>query len=94
MFNLLAIRSAAITRLTRLLSDPATRAEEQLHLSDQLEHEKVKSARGDVENALRRHNLLPAVFAMLKAMGQSGSMGESETPFPADGQGRSWEKHE
>jgi len=76
MFNLLAVRSSAIPRLTRLLSDPATPAEVQLQLSDQLEHEKTKAARGDMENALRRHNLLPAVFAMFKAMGESGGMGE------------------
>ena len=76
MFNLLAIRSAAVPRLTRLLSDPTTPGESKIQLSDQLEHERVKAARGSMENALRRHNLLPAVFAMFKAIGESGSLGE------------------
>ena len=75
MFNLLAIRSAAIPRLTRLIHDPTTPAEFKLQYSDQLEHERVKTARGSTENALRRHNLLPVVFTLLKAMGERGVMG-------------------
>jgi len=77
MFNLLAVRSAAIPRLTRLIKDESTSAGERLQMGDQLEHEKNKAMRGDTENALRRHNLLPAVFAMLKAMGETGSIGGS-----------------
>jgi ubiquitin carboxyl-terminal hydrolase L5 len=76
MFNLLAIRSAAVPRLTRLINDPSTPAEQQYQLSDQLEHEKTKSARGELENTLRQNNLLPVVFQLLKEMGQSGGMGE------------------
>jgi len=75
MFNLLAVRSAAIPRLTRLVNDKSTSAGERMQMEDQLEHERNKARRGDTENALRRHNLLPAVFAMFKAMGETGSIG-------------------
>lgn len=77
MFNLLAVRSAALPRLKRLIADQSTPAELRIQLEDQLEHEKAKASQGARENALRRHNLLPAVFAMLTAMGKSGQMGES-----------------
>jgi ubiquitin carboxyl-terminal hydrolase L5 len=80
MFNLLAVRSAAIPRLTRLIADPQTSAAEKMQMEDQLEHEKNKAKRGDMENSLRRHNLLPTVFALLQAMGQSGSMGTANAP--------------
>ncbi|WVQ84053.1 hypothetical protein IAT38_006198 [Cryptococcus sp. DSM 104549] len=76
MFNLLCIRSAPFPRLQRLLADPTTPAEQQLALHDQLEHELSKAAQGARENALRRHNLLPAVFELFKALGQSGKAGE------------------
>lgn len=76
MFNLLAVRSAAIPRLTRLIADPSTSAAERLQMEDQLEHERNKAKRGELENSLRRHNLLPTVFALLQAMGESGTMGE------------------
>ncbi|KAK4683460.1 ubiquitin carboxyl-terminal hydrolase L5, partial [Tremellales sp. Uapishka_1] len=74
MFNLLCIRSAAIPRLTRLLKDPELGTGRQMLLSDQLEHEKTKTERGELENALRRHNLLPAVFELFKVLGESGSL--------------------
>ena len=84
MFNLLAIRSEAIPRLNRLVSDASAPMEQRITLQDQLEHERTKAARGGVENALRRHNLLPAVFAMFKAMGETGMMGEyGESPVMA-----------
>ncbi|ORY20710.1 putative ubiquitin-specific protease [Naematelia encephala] len=76
MFNLLAVRSEAIPRLTRLLKDPSISEGDRLQLQEQLEHELVKKERGRVENALRRNNLLPAVFALLKGLGQSGTMGK------------------
>jgi ubiquitin carboxyl-terminal hydrolase L5 len=79
MFNLLAVRSAAIPRLTRLLSDSSLPTEVHLQLSDQLEHERNKAAKGRVENTLRQHNLLPTVFAMLKAMGETGMLGELQS---------------
>jgi ubiquitin carboxyl-terminal hydrolase L5 len=76
MFNLLAIRSAAVPRLTRQINDDATPAAEKYQLSDQLEHEKSKAARGKLENTLRQNNLLPVVFQLFKEMGKSGTMGE------------------
>jgi ubiquitin carboxyl-terminal hydrolase L5 len=72
MFNLLCVRSAAVPRLERLVKDPTVPAELQLQIGDQLDHERSKAARGHLENSLRRHNLLPAVFALLKAMGEGG----------------------
>lgn len=77
MFNLLCVRSAAIPRLTRLLRATSIATQDQLSLSDQLEHEQTKSQRGKVENSLRQHNLLPVVFQLLKALGESGQMGGS-----------------
>lgn len=77
MFNLLCIRSAAIPRLTRLLNNTTLETQDQLSLSDQLEHEQTKLQKGKVENTLRQHNLLPVVFQLFKAMGESGQMGES-----------------
>lgn len=79
MFNLLAIRSAAVPRLTRLLQDSETPAHAKLDLGDQLAHEESKAAKGATENALRRHNLLPIVFQLFKAFGESGQIG---TSFP------------
>lgn len=78
MFNLLAVRSAAIPRLEKLLADTQTETAQRLEAEQQLEAERVKAERGEVENALRRHNLLPTVFALFKAMGESGMMGEFE----------------
>ena len=77
MFNLLAVRAAAIPRLTRLLNDNTVKEGERMILEDQLAFERTKEARGKRENALRRHNLLPAVFAMLKAMGETGAISKS-----------------
>jgi ubiquitin carboxyl-terminal hydrolase L5 len=76
MFNLLCIRSAAIPRLTRLLNNTTLETQDQLSLSDQLEHEQTKLQKGRVENTLRQHNLLPVVFQLFKAMGESGQMGK------------------
>jgi len=72
MFNLLCIRSSAIPRLTRQIGDPSTLSQDKYLLSDQLEHERNKAEKGRMENALRRHNLLPIVFELFKAMGESG----------------------
>lgn len=76
MFNLLAVRSAAVPRLTRQINDPSTPAEQRYQLSDQLEHEKTKAQRGKLENTLRQNNLLPVVFQLFKELGQSGKMGQ------------------
>ncbi|WOO79201.1 Ubiquitin carboxyl-terminal hydrolase isozyme L5 [Vanrija pseudolonga] len=68
MFNLLAIRSAAVPRLQRQIADPATPAHERLALQDQLDHESQKASQGAVENSLRRHNMLPLVLGLLEAL--------------------------
>lgn len=72
MFNLLCVRSAAVPRIQRLLKDQSTKEGERFMLQEQLEHEQTKAQQGKRENALRRNNLLPAVFAMLKGLGESG----------------------
>jgi hypothetical protein len=76
MFNLLCIRSDPLPRIHRLLKDPSLSTAEQMDLSSQLEHEELKSRRGKVENNLRKHNLLPVVFELFKALGKSDKMGE------------------
>jgi ubiquitin carboxyl-terminal hydrolase L5 len=76
MFNLLAIRSAAVPRLTRQINDTFTSAAMKYELSGQLEQEQNKSARGKLENTLRQNNLLPVVFQLFKEMGQSGAIGK------------------
>ncbi|WWD22144.1 hypothetical protein CI109_106633 [Kwoniella shandongensis] len=88
MFNLLCVRSAAIPRLQRLLNDPTTPAEVRFQLQDQLEHERTKSQRGEMENSLRRHNLLPTVFALFKAMGEKGVIGKAVEEARAKGKDR------
>lgn len=75
MFNLLAIRSAAIPRLERQLASAKTEGE-RLQLGQQLEHEKAKDAEGRVENALRRHNMLPLVLGLFEALNGSSIKGE------------------
>ena len=75
MFNLLAVRAAAVPRLTRLLKDSGSAGHEKLQISDQLEHERTKAERGASENAMRRHNLLPVVFEVLKELGRSEVLG-------------------
>lgn len=79
MFNLLAVRSAAIPRLQRLVTDESTPMGERLALQDQLEQEKQKAERGKFDNALRRHNLLPLVLGLLE--GLHGSDAKSEYMF-------------
>ena len=69
MFNLLCIRSDPIPRLKR-------QAEMSEESAIQLSHELEKRRKGDLENALRRHNLLPAVFAVLKGLGEKGALRE------------------
>jgi ubiquitin carboxyl-terminal hydrolase L5 len=75
MFNLLAVRSDPIPRLTRQLADTSLPPQQQYTLSDQLEHEQHKAQQGHLENTLRRSNLLPVVFELFKAMGQKGNIG-------------------
>jgi ubiquitin carboxyl-terminal hydrolase L5 len=80
MFNLLAIRSNAIPRLERLVKSDESMVPV---WADQLESERHKAERGRVENALRRNNLLPVVFELLKGMGESGMMSKCYS-VPAD----------
>ena len=87
MFNLLAVRASTIPRLTRLLGERHPESDK-LAWAEQLEHERIKAKRGDMENALRRHNLLPAVFEMLRALGQSGGMGRVVEEAQAKGRER------
>ncbi|WWC59225.1 uncharacterized protein I303_101775 [Kwoniella dejecticola CBS 10117] len=77
MFNLLAVRSAPLPRLQRLLNDPSTPSEQKFQIQDQLEHETNKDKRGQMENTLRRNNLLPVVFQLFKALGESGQAGKA-----------------
>ncbi|WVQ76826.1 hypothetical protein IAR50_006500 [Cryptococcus sp. DSM 104548] len=88
MFNLLAVRSAALPRLERLLKDPSTPAEQKFMLQDQLEHEQTKAKRGALENTLRQHNLLPVVFQLFKGLGESGLAGKAIADARAKGEAR------
>ncbi|ODO03153.1 hypothetical protein I350_05998 [Cryptococcus amylolentus CBS 6273] len=88
MFNLLAVRSAALPRLERLLHDPSTPAEQKFALQDQLEHEQSKAKRGALENKLRQHNLLPVVFQLFKGLGESGLAGKAVADARAKGEAR------
>lgn len=75
MFNLLAIRSAAIPRLERQIAE-ATNEGERFQLQEQLQHEKAKQDEGKIENALRRHNMLPLVLGLFEALNGSSIKGE------------------
>ncbi|WVR04462.1 hypothetical protein IAU60_001465 [Kwoniella sp. DSM 27419] len=85
MFNLLAVRSAAVPRLQRLIQDASTPTEQRYALQDQLDHERTKNKRGDMENTLRRNNLLPTVFALFKALGETGLAGKAVEDARAKG---------
>lgn len=66
MFSLLCIRSAPIPRLQRLIKtspDPTLQA--------QLDQEMAKARRGELENGLRRANLIPMVIECIKALAGS-----------------------
>lgn len=70
MFNLLAVRSAAIPRLERQLAE-AKNEGERFALQEQLQHERAKDAEGRIENSLRRHNMLPLVLGLFEALNAS-----------------------
>ncbi|GMK54631.1 hypothetical protein CspeluHIS016_0112170 [Cutaneotrichosporon spelunceum] len=70
MFNLLAVRSAAIPRLERELA-AAGNEMERFRLSHTLAQERAKAEEGAVENALRRHNMLPLVLGLFEALNAS-----------------------
>jgi len=68
MFNLLCIRSAPIPRLRRLLTSSETSPDILEEISNQLGYEQEKSRRWQLENSLRRHNLIPMVIEVLQIM--------------------------
>ncbi|WVQ69027.1 uncharacterized protein L199_007239 [Kwoniella botswanensis] len=88
MFNLLCIRSSPLPRLQRQLNDPSTNQTEKYQIQDQLEHELSKSNRGQLENTLRRNNLLPVVFQLFKGLGESGLAGKAVEEARAKGKER------
>lgn len=75
MFNLLAVRSAAIPRLEREIA-AASNEMERFRLSDMLAQETAKAQEGAVENALRRHNMLPLVLGLFEALNGSSVKAE------------------
>ncbi|WWC87094.1 uncharacterized protein L201_001980 [Kwoniella dendrophila CBS 6074] len=88
MFNLLCIRSTPLPRLQRLLQDPSTPSEQKYQIQDQLDHELNKTKRGEMENTLRRNNLLPTVFHLFKTLGESGLAGKAVKEARAKGKDR------
>ncbi|BEJ12135.1 hypothetical protein CspHIS471_0205950 [Cutaneotrichosporon sp. HIS471] len=70
MFNLLAVRSAAIPRLEREIAATSNEME-RFRLSETLAQERAKAQEGAVENALRRHNMLPLVLGLFEALNAS-----------------------
>ncbi|CAK9786505.1 putative ubiquitin-specific protease [Cutaneotrichosporon oleaginosum] len=75
MFNLLAVRSAAIPRLERELA-AASGEMERLRITEMLAQERAKAQEGAVENALRRHNMLPLVLGLFEALNASSIKAE------------------
>ncbi|KAJ9122028.1 hypothetical protein QFC24_004255 [Naganishia onofrii] len=74
MFNLLCVRSAAIPRLRRLLTDPTTPTALIPDLQAQLAAEEEKVRRGKLENGVRRNNLIPLMVELTKMLaGQKGN---------------------
>ncbi|OCF37530.1 ubiquitin carboxyl-terminal hydrolase L5 [Kwoniella heveanensis BCC8398] len=88
MFNLLAIRSTALPRIRRQLADHTTKPEQVFVLEDLRDHELEKEKRGAMENTLRRNNLLPTVFALFKALGETGLAGKAVEDARAKGKER------
>jgi len=77
MFNLLAIRSAAIPRLERLISAPDTPASIIPQLQQDLEQEQEKQHRMKLENGLRRSNLVGMILECLKQMSKEKVGGDA-----------------
>ncbi|WVF70025.1 hypothetical protein IAT40_004811 [Kwoniella sp. CBS 6097] len=88
MFNLLAIRSTALPRLRRRLADYRTPVDEMWPTQDLIDAELENEKRGHMENTLRRNNLLPTVFALFKALGESGLAGKAVEDARAKGKER------
>lgn len=75
MFNVLAVRGATLPRLEKELSE-ATDEYQAASLSEMIAFERAKEERGNTENALRKHNLLPVVLELFKSLGRTGRLGE------------------
>lgn len=77
MFNLLAVRSAAIPRLERLIASPETPASIIPQLQDSLLQEQEKVHQMKFENGLRRSNLVGTILACLKQMSKEKVAGDA-----------------
>lgn len=71
MFNLLAVRADPVPRLQAELAQPDLSEGRRFEAQEQLSHEQAKRARGAMENSLRRHNILPVVLELFKALADS-----------------------
>jgi ubiquitin carboxyl-terminal hydrolase L5 len=76
MFNLLAIRSAAIPRLERLIASPDTPSSIIPQLRENLLQEQEKLHRMKLENGLRRSNLVGMILECLKQMSKEKTQGD------------------
>jgi ubiquitin carboxyl-terminal hydrolase L5 len=77
MFNLLAVRSAAIPRLERLISASDTPDAIIPSLTESLHQEQEKLHRMKLENGLRRSNLVGMILESLKQMAREKADGET-----------------
>lgn len=98
MFNVLAVRGEALPRLQRQMAEHGEGSDMARYLQERIQAEVTKVKQGQRENALRKHNILPIVFAMLTAMGKTGALGKlsstgSEADGSAGGGARQEEKH-
>eukprot|EP01064_Diplonema_japonicum_P010483 TRINITY_DN17735_c0_g1_i1.p1 TRINITY_DN17735_c0_g1~~TRINITY_DN17735_c0_g1_i1.p1 ORF type:complete len:325 (+),score=111.01 TRINITY_DN17735_c0_g1_i1:61-975(+) len=75
MFSLLAVTKDRITTLSEKLKDNPSETEEML-LRNQIADLKDAKAKGKVENTRRRHNYIPLVVSCLKALSQTGKLGD------------------
>jgi len=76
MFNLMAVRSAAIPRLERLISAHDTPDAIIPSLTESLHQEQEKLHRMKLENGLRRSNLVGMILESLKQMAKEKTDGE------------------
>lgn len=83
MFNLLAVRSDPVPRLKAELAQSDLSEGRRFEVQEQLQHEEAKRARGAMENSLRRHNILPVVLELFKALAESGDAADREKTIDA-----------
>ncbi|KAJ9120595.1 hypothetical protein QFC22_002524 [Naganishia vaughanmartiniae] len=79
MFNLLCVRSAAIPRLRRLLTDPTTPTAFIPDLQAQLSAEEEKVRRGKLENGVRRNNLIPLMVELTRILAEQNTGEEGKS---------------